>query len=227
MRGILKALLLLVICGQAWALGLADLTDKDASGGLREALSQGASKAVGQLGAEGGFLNNPKVKIGLPDSLAPVETMLRTMGRGKDLDTLVSTMNRAAEQAVPKARPLLVAAIKKMSVEDAKKILAGGDDAATLYFKDKTSAQLMSEFLPTVKESTDKLALSAQYNKLASKAGQFGLAGGDDLKIENYVTRKALDGLFVMIAEEERAIRKDPVGAAGSLAKKVFGAIGQ
>lgn len=141
MRAILRALLLLVISCQAWALGLADLTDKDASGGLREALVQGASKAVGQLGTDGGFLNNPKVKIGLPASLAPVEGMLRTMGRGKDLDALVETMNKAAEQAVPKAKVLLVDAVKKMSVEDAKRILSGGDDSATQYFKEKTSAQ--------------------------------------------------------------------------------------
>jgi hypothetical protein len=226
-RAILRALLLLVISCQAWAVGLADLTDKDASGGLREALVQGASKAVGQLGTDGGFLNNPKVKIGLPDSLAPVEGMLRTMGRGKDLDALVDTMNKAAEQAVPKAKVLLVDAVKKMSVDDAKKILAGGDDAATQYFKDKTSAQLAESFLPTVKATTDKLALSDKYNKLASKANQFGLGKGDELKIENYVTRKALDGLFLMIAEEERAIRKDPLGAATGLAKKAFGALGQ
>ena len=160
MRAILRALLLLVISCQAWAVGLADLTDKDASGGLREALVQGASKAVGQLGTDGGFLNNPKVKIGLPATLAPVEGMLRTMGRGKDLDALVDTMNKAAEQAVPKAKVLLVDAVKKMSVDDAKKILAGGDDAATQYFKDKTSAQLAESFLPTVKATTDKLALA-------------------------------------------------------------------
>ena len=226
MRAILRALLLLVISCQAWAVGLADLTDKDASGGLREALVQGASKAVGQLGTDGGFLNNPKVKIGLPATLAPVEGMLRTMGRGKDLDALVDTMNKAAEQAVPKAKVLLVDAVKKMSVDDAKKILAGGDDAATQYFKDKTSAQLAESFLPTVKATTDKLALAEQYNKVAGKAGSLGL-GGDELKIENYVTRKALDGLFLMIAEEERAIRQNPLGAAGSLAKKAFGALGQ
>ena len=226
MRAILRALLLLVISCQAWALGLADLTDKDASGGLREALVQGASKAVGQLGTDGGFLNNPKVKIGLPASLAPVEGMLRTMGRGKDLDALVETMNKAAEQAVPKATVLLVDAVKKMSVEDAKKILSGGDDSATQYFKEKTSAQLAESFLPTVKATTDKLALAEQYNKVAGKAGSLGL-GGDELKIENYVTRKALDGLFLMIAEEERAIRQNPLGAAGSLAKKAFGALGQ
>lgn len=227
MRAILRALLLLVICSQAWALGLSDLTDKDASGGLKDALVQGAGKAVGQLGADGGFLNNPKVKIGLPDSIAPLEGVLRTMGRGKDVDALIATMNKAAEQAVPKAKVLLVDAVKKMSVEDAKKILTGGDDSATQYFKEKTSAQLAESFLPTVKETTDKLALSAQYNKLASKASQFGLVKGDDMKIENYVTRKALDGLYLMIAEEEKAIRKDPVGAATGLAKKVFGALGQ
>lgn len=227
MRAILRALFLLVISSQVWAFGLADLTDKDASGGLREALVQGASKAVGQLGTDGGFLNNPKVKIGLPESLAPMEGMLRTMGRGKDLDNLVATMNKAAEQAVPKAKGLLVDAVKKMSVDDAKKILSGGDDAGTQYFKEKTATQLAESFLPTVKESTDKLALSAQYNKLAGKASQFGLAKGDELKIENYVTKKALDGLYLMIAEEEKAIRKDPVGAATGLAKKAFGAIGQ
>lgn len=226
MRAILRALLLLVISCQAWALGLADLTDKDASGGLREALVQGASKAVGQLGTDGGFLNNPKVKIGLPASLAPVEGMLRTMGRGKDLDALVETMNKAAEQAVPKAKVLLVDAVKKMSVEDAKRILSGGDDSATQYFKEKTSAQLAESFLPTVKATTDKLALAEQYNRVAGKAGSLGL-GGDELKIENYVTRKALDGLFLMIAEEERAIRQNPLGAAGGLAKKAFGALGQ
>ena len=227
MRAILRALLLLVISCQAWAVGLADLTDKDASGGLREALVQGASKAVGQLGTDGGFLNNPKVKIGLPATLAPVEGMLRTMGRGKDLDALVDTMNKAAEQAVPKAKGLLVDAVKKMSVEDARKILSGGDDAGTQYFKEKTATQLAESFLPTVKESTDKLALAEQYNKVAGKASKFGLAKGDELKIENYVTRKALDGLYLMIAEEEKAIRKDPVGAATGLAKKAFGALGQ
>ena len=227
MRAILRVLFLLVISSQAWAFGLADLTDKDASGGLKEALAQGAAKAVGRLGADVGFMNNPKVKIGLPDSLAPMEGMLRTMGRGKDLDNLIATMNKAAEQAVPKAKGLLVEAVKKMSVEDAKKILSGGDDAGTQYFKEKTAAQLTESFLPTVKESTDKLALSAQYNKLAGKASQFGLAKGDELKVENYVTKKALDGLYLMIAEEEKAIRKDPVGAATGLAKKAFGAIGQ
>jgi hypothetical protein len=221
---------LFVICCQAWALSLADLSDKDATGGMKDALAQGANKAISQLGADGGFLNNPKVKIGLPASLAPMESMLRTMGRGKDLDALVGTMNKAAEQAVPKASSLFAAAMQKMSVDDARKVLSGGDDAATQYFKEKTSAQLFEAFLPTVRESTDKLALSQQYNALAGKAGALGLpgmGGGDDLKVENYVTRKALDGLFLMMAEEEKAIRKDPAGAATSLAKKAFGAIGQ
>jgi hypothetical protein len=152
--------------------------------------------------------------------------MLRTMGRGKDLDALVDTMNKAAEQAVPKAKVLLVDAVKKMSVEDAKKILSGGDDAATQYFKDKTSAQLAESFLPTVKATTDKLALADSTTSSPARPASSGWAG-DELKIENYVTRKALDGLFLMIAEEEKAIRKDPLGAAGGLAKKAFGALGQ
>jgi len=134
-------------------------------------------------------------------------------------------MNRAAEQAVPKAKPLLMDAVKSMSVDDAKKILSGGDDSVTRYFKEKTEGELAKLFEPAVKESTDKLALSQSYNALAGKGSSFGLLKEEDTKVESYVTRKALDGLYLMIAEQEKALRKDPVGAAGSLAKKVFGAL--
>lgn len=225
MRSILRAFVFLVISIPAWAAGLGALTDGEASGGLKEALTQGANHAVELLGRKDGFLANPKVKIPLPEVLKQAEPLLRMSGRGKDLDQLVTSMNRAAEAAVPEAKTLLVDAVKQMSVSDAKNILTGGDDSVTRYFRDKTEAQLTQRFLPTVKQNTDKLALATQYNKLAGQAAGIGLLKSEDAQIESYVTRKALDGLYLMIAEEERAIRKDPVGAVGSLAKKVFGAL--
>ncbi|PLX74382.1 MAG: DUF4197 domain-containing protein [Azoarcus sp.] len=226
MRSILRVFAFLVISAPVWAAGgLAAFTDSEASCGLKEALSQGASRAVELLGRNGGFLNNDKVKIPLPDGLAQAEPLIRMTGRGKDLDELVTTMNRAAEAAVPEAKTLLANAVKQMSVTDAKNILTGGDDSVTSYFREKTQDQLTKLFLPAVKKSTDKLELSGQYNKLAGQAAGIGLVKGEDAQIENYVTRKALDGLYLMIAEEERAIRKDPVGAVGGLAKKIFGAL--
>ncbi|NMF97010.1 DUF4197 domain-containing protein [Aromatoleum toluolicum] len=227
MRCILRAFALLVICMPAWAAGLGNITDSEASGGLREALTQGAGRAVEMLGRKDGFLANKKVKIPLPDGLAQVEPVMRMAGRGKDFDKLVTAMNRAAEAAVPEAKTLLVDAVRQMSVEDARGILTGGDDAATRYFKSKTQARLAEKFLPVVKQSTDRLALAEQYNKLAGQAASFGLVKGEDAQIEGYVTRKALDGLYLMIGEEERAIRRNPVQAAGSLAQKVFGMLGQ
>lgn len=227
MRCILRAFALLVICMPAWAAGLGNITDSEASGGLREALTQGAGRAVEMLGRKDGFLANKKVKIPLPDGLAQVEPVMRMAGRGKDFDQLVTAMNRAAEAAVPEAKTLLVDAVRQMSVEDARGILTGGDDAATRYFKSKTQARLAEKFLPVVKQSTDRLALAEQYNKLAGQAASFGLVKGEDAQIEGYVTRKALDGLYLMIGEEERAIRRNPVQAAGSLAQKVFGVLGQ
>lgn len=225
MRCILRAFALLVICLPVWAAGISDISDSEASGGLREALTQGAGRAVEVLGSKDGFLRNKKVKIPLPDGLAKAESALRMMGRGKDLDELVVAMNRAAEAAVPEAKVLLVDAVKQMSVDDARKILTGGDDSATRYFKTKTQGRLTEMFLPTVKQTTDRLALAEQYNKLAGQASTLGLVKSEDAQIEGYVTRKALDGLYLMIGEEEKAIRKNPVAAAGSLAKKVFGAL--
>ncbi len=225
MRSILRIFALLAVCTPALAAGLAGLSNAEATGGLKEALTQGAGRAVEMLGRDGGFLNNPKVRIPLPGVLEKTAPLLRMTGRGDDLDELVTTMNRAAEAAVPEARALLMDAVRQMSVADAKDILTGGDDSVTRYFRDKTEAQLVQRFLPVVKKSTDRLAVSSQYNQLAGQAAGVGLVSGDDANIENYVTRKALDGLYQMIAEEERAIRQDPLGAAGSLAKKVFGAL--
>jgi hypothetical protein len=213
----------LLAVSAAAAQSLASLSNRDAAAGLKDALVQGSAKAVGQLGAADGFLGNAQVKIPLPDSIKRVESGLRMVGMGRQADELVVSMNRAAEMAVKEATPVLTASIKKMSVQDAKAILTGGDDAATQYFRRTTSGELTQRFLPIVKKMTAKVQLAEQYNSLAGQAASFGLVKQEDANIDNYVTRKALDGLFLVIAEQERAIRKDPVGAASGMAQKVFG----
>ena len=218
----------LVIYGAAAAqsLGnLAGISNQDAVQALKDALVQGSGKAVSQLSASDGFLGNPKVKIPLPDTIKRVESGLRMVGMGRQADELVTSMNRAAEMAVQEATPLLVSSVKSMSVSDAKGILTGGDDAATLYFKRTTSDALTQRFLPIVKEMTARVQLAQQYNGLAGQAAQYGLISKEDANIDLYVTRKALDGLFIVIAEQERMIRRDPMGAATSMAKKVFGSL--
>jgi hypothetical protein len=144
---------------------------------------------------------------------------------GKQADELVNAMNRAAEAAVPQAKTLLVNSIKQMSVEDAKGILSGGEDSATQYFRRTTSGPLGEKFKPVVQKAMAKVKLAEKYDQLAGKAAKFGLVREQDAHLENYVTQKTLDGLYLMIAEEEKAIRQDPAGAAGKLAKKVFGAL--
>ncbi|HTO48376.1 MAG TPA: DUF4197 domain-containing protein [Burkholderiales bacterium] len=222
---ILGVLAGLVICGHTAAQNLAGITNQDAVQALKDALVQGSSKAVSQLSAPDGFLGNPKVKIPLPDTIKRVESGLRMIGMGHQADELVTSMNRAAEMAVKEATPLLVSSVKSMSVSDAKGILTGPDDAATLYFKRTTSDALTQRFLPIVKEMTARVQLAQQYNALAGQAAQYGLISKEDANIDLYVTRKALDGLFVVIAEQERSIRRDPMGAATSIAKKVFSSL--
>jgi len=217
----------LLIAAPAGAQSLASLSNRDAVTGLKDALIQGSGKAVSQLGAADGFLGNAKVKIPLPDSIKRVEGGLRLVGMGKQADELVVSMNRAAEMAVKEATPILVDSVKKMSVQDAKGVLTGGDDAATQYFRRTTSAQLSQRFLPVVKKMTAKVRLAEQYNNLAGQAVSLGLVKQEDANIDNYVTGRALDGLYLVIAEQERAIRKDPVGAATGMARKVFGMIGR
>jgi hypothetical protein len=215
------------VAAPAWTLSLSDISNKDASAGLKEALTQGATKAIGSLGRADGFLKNPQVKIPLPGGLAKAEDMLRMAGMGKQADELVVAMNRAAEAAVPAAKPLMINAVKSMTVDDAKGILSGGDDSVTQFFKAKTSAQLTQKFVPIVKQYTAKVGLAQKYDQLAGNAAQFGLIKAEDANIDNYVARQALDGLYKMIAEEEKNIRANPMQAAGSLAKKVFGALGE
>jgi hypothetical protein len=223
MRSIVGALAAVVILAPAgaYALDLSSLSNQEAGTGMRDALAQGAGKAVELLGRPGGFLDNPKVKIPLPDTLRRVESGMRLLGMKKQADELVVSMNRAAEAAVPEAKALLVDAVKNMSAQDAKKILTGSDTSATEYFRRATSSQLTQRFLPIVTKWTEKVGLATQYNSLVEQGAQLGLVGKDE-RIENYVTRKALDGLYGTIAEQERAIRRDPAGAATGAAKKVF-----
>jgi len=203
------------------------LSDGDVVKGLKEALNQGATSAVSKLGKENGFLGNEKVKIPLPATLQKVEQVMRTIGQGQVVDELVVTMNRAAEAAVPQAKALLIDAIKKMSMQDAKAILTGGDDAATQYFRKTTESQLHDRFLPIVSKSVGKLRVAEKYNNVAGKAAQLGLVDAKQANMQEYVTQKSLDGLFLMVGEEERAIRKNPVQRTGYWAQKVFGALGQ
>jgi hypothetical protein len=225
LRHILGLFACVVISVPAFSAGLDSISNSDATSGLRQALTDGSAAAVSLLGRENGFFGNPRVKIPLPPSMQRVEGAMRMVGMRKQADELVLSMNRAAEAAVPEARALLVDSVKKMSVQDAKGILAGGDTAATEYFKRTTQAQLTQRFLPIVRKATERVGLAQQYNSLAAQGAQFGLVKQDDVTIESYVTRKALDGLYLMIAEQEKAFRTNPVGASSDIVRKVFGAL--
>lgn len=214
-----------LIAGGANALSVSDLSNTEASNGLKAALIQGAGKAVGELSKTDGFFGNKEVKIPLPDALQKTEKAMRMLGMGKQADELVLRMNRAAEAAVPEAKALLIDSAKKMTLTDAKAILTGPDDAATQYFKKTTSKQMAEKFLPIVKKATENVQLAQQYNKYAEMGSQFGLVKKEQVNLEQYVTQKALDGVYLMMAKEEAAIRKDPIGQTSSLLKKVFGAL--
>lgn len=204
---------------------LDSLTKGEASKGLKEALVQGVGKAVGSLSAPNGFLGNPKVKIPLPPSLAKAEKMLRNFGMGDEADKLVTTMNRAAEAAVVEAKPILLDSLKKMTLEDAKGILQGPDDSATRYFRKSSSEAIVAKFLPKVKAATAKVKVAEDYERIAGPAARFGLLDEKEADLDGYIAHRAVDGLFTLIAQEEKAIRKDPVGQASSLLQKVFGAV--
>lgn len=201
---------------------LDSISTQDANSGLKGALEQGSNAAVAMLGKENGFLNNDKVKIQLPGVLEKARPLLQMTGKAGQLDDLVVAMNRAAESAVPKAKPLLVNAVKSMTLSDAKNILTGGDTSVTDFFKAKTSVQLSAQFLPVVKGVTDKSGLASKYNQVMGQAQKFGVVSEQEANVEKYVTAKAMDGLFLMIAEEEKKIRQDPIGAGSKAVRKVF-----
>lgn len=218
-------LLATLLATTAFAFSLSDLSNQDASNGLKAALEKGSVAAVAKLGVENGFLKNERVKIALPGILQQAQPLLKMTGRGAQLDELVLSMNRAAEKAVPLAKPLLLDAVKSMTVSDAKNILSGGDTSVTDFFRQKTAGPLAVKFLPIVKSITDRSGLAATYNTTVSQVAQFNIIPEQQATVETYVTQRALDGLFYMIGEEEKAIRRDPVGSGSKIIGKVFGSI--
>lgn len=194
--------------------------------GIKEALSKGAEFAVSELGKSGGFLNNEKVRISLPESLKKAEGFARQLGFSKQADELINAMNRAAESAVVEAKPILLNSVKKMSFRDAGEIVMGKPDAATLYFKRTTSEEISAKFLPIVKQSTSKIDLAQKYHNFVGGAAKLGLVNEKEVDLDSYVTRKAMDGLFTMIAEQEKSIRNDPIGSGSALLRRVFGGVG-
>lgn len=201
--------------------------------GLKEALGKGVQEAVNQLGHENGFLTNLNVRIPMPEKLQTVEKTLRALKQDKLADDFVTTMNRAAEQAVPQAAAVFADSLKKMTIEDATGILTGTNNAATQYFRRTSETNLFERFLPIVKQATDQAGVTSAYKQLMEKAGgggalgSFGrsLLGVESVDVDSYVTNKALDGLFKMVAEEEKRIRENPVARTSELLQRVFGAV--
>lgn len=210
----------------AVATAATTLSQDEIVAGLKEALAKGAQGAVAKLGKEGGFMTNAAVKIPMPADLAKLDKTLRQFGQGKYADQFVATMNQAAEKAVPEASAILAESIRTMSLEDARAILKGPDDAATQYFRKQGEARLMERFKPLVAQATDQAGVTSAYKKMVKKAGPFtGLLGADATDLDAYVAARSLDGLFKMVAEEEKAIRHDPVARGTDLLKKVFGSL--
>jgi hypothetical protein len=224
MRAVVFSVLLLTASGSAVAQ-LDAISRQDATAALRAALEKGSLAAVASLGRVDGFLGNPQVKIPLPESAQRVEHTLRRFGMGSYADELIVAMNRAAESAVPEAKALFIQSVRKMTVQDAKGILTGGDTAGTEYFRRTTREQLHQRFRPIVEKATARVQLAQRYEQFAGKAAAVGMLKKEDADLDEYVTQKALDGLYLMVAEEEKKIRKDPIGTGSSIIRKVFGAM--
>lgn len=217
--------LIMFVQQRAHALSINDLSNREATQGLKAALEKGALAAVSLLGKTDGFLGNEKVRIPLPGYLEDASKLLRVLGQGGRIDELVVAMNRAAEAAMPLAKDLLVGAVRAMNVTDAKNILSGGDTSVTGFFAEKTRSPLSIKFAPVIARTTAKVALAEKYNRVAARVADMGLVKQEDANIERYVTDKSLDGLYFMIGEEEKKIRRDPVGTGSAILKKVFGAL--
>lgn len=206
--------------------GIEALTEEERSGGLKDALKLGTLRAVDTLGAAGGYLDDPQVRIPLPDSLDTVASGLRMLGQGKVVDDFTTTLNRAAEAAVPEAAAIFGDAIAAMSIQDASQILTGPDDAATSYFRDHTGQALAEAMQPIVAQATAQTGVTSAYKNLVQRAGPaVDMLQPGALDLDQYVTDKALDGLFVKLAEQERLIRENPAAHGTELLQKVFGSI--
>jgi hypothetical protein len=209
--------------GAMKSLGLEQgLTEGEIVDGLKEALEIGTSKAVTLVSKKNGYLNNPKINIPLPEKVQKAESFLRNIGFGSKVDKFELSMNRAAERAAPRAKSIFWDAIKKMTFSDARQILEGQDDAATIYFREKTSAQLQDEFKPIVNQAMSEVGVTQAYQSVDRKIRALPFTESLSFDLDQYVTDKALDGLFLMLAEEEKKIRQDPAARVTDLLKKVF-----
>ena len=214
---------------------LTALSQDQVVSGLKEALAQGVQHAITNLGKADGFLKDGTVRIPMPENLRKVEKALRAVGQPQLADEFVTTMNRAAEQAVPEATSVLADAVRQMTVADAKNILASTNTAATDYFRRTSETNLYTRFLPIVKMATQQTGVTAAYKKMTDQVptgglGGLGLLGGrslskESLDLDAYVTRKTMDGLFLKIAEQEKLIRENPAARTTELLQKVFGAV--
>ena len=223
MRGALTLLFLSApLYGAATPIAL---TDAEVARGLRQALIHGADRAVLQLGRDNGFLSNETVRIPVPPSLTRADLLLRKVGMRNYSEQLIVAMNRAAEQAMPEARALLVEAVNRMSIADAKAVLNGSEDAATQYFRRHTEGALTARLRPIVQQATQRVQVAEAYSQYAGHAARFGLIKKEDADLNAYVTRKALEGLYLTIAEEERTIRRNPLQQGTDLLRKVFGSL--
>ena len=203
------------------------LSDLDISRGLREALTKGVRNAVDDLGRRNGFLDNARVRIPLPKELQRTEKALRAVGQGRRVDEFIESMNHAAEEAVPVALDIFVDSIMQMTFDDARQILfSREDDAATQFFRRTSEDRLREEFRPIVERFTEQVGVTQKYKQMIGRYGFLGRVVGQDASdIDGYVTEKALDGLFLLVADEERRIRRDPVGRTSAILRAVFGAL--
>jgi len=225
LRAISAFLVLFFLSLSVFSAGTDTLSNEEAVDGLKQALAQSITVATSKLATGNGFLGNAGVRIPLPRSLQKAEGVMRNFGMKKQADALIIAMNRTAETAAPEAMILLVDAVRKMTVADAKGILAGDDDAATEYFRDATAGPLAEKLLPIVRKEIAQSGLLKQLNEFIRRGVKLGLVTEKEVDVENYLTQKILDGYFLMMAEEERAIRKDPIGQGNKLLQEVFGAL--
>lgn len=207
----------------ALGLGKSALSNEKIASGLKEALQIGTSNAVKATGKEDGYFKHAVIKILMPEKLRTAEKGLRATGQGAKVDEFILSMNRAAEKSAPLAKDIFLGAIKEMTFEDAKKILSGNETAATEYFKAKTTVKLTEAFAPIVKKATDETGVTRQYKDLTAQARAIPFLRTQVVDIDQYIVGKALDGLFYMVGEEEKKIRKDPAARVTSLLKDVFG----
>ena len=203
--------------------GRSSISSDELIQGLKEALEIGTQNAVATVSKTNGYYGNPDIKIPLPEEIENAGKYLRLAGYGSKIDEFEHSMNRAAELAAPEAKQIFIDAVKDMKIKDAKNIIDGPDNAATSYFKEKTHTRLQKIFKPIVKDTMGQIGVTRQFQDINTKLSSIPLANKASIDLDQYVTDKSLEGLFFMLAEEEKNIRKDPAARVTDLLKKVFG----